>query len=273
MEQLVLGHEAIDATAALAQRALLDPPSADELRASLTAPGQPATVRGDPDRGVVATVSTGDRGFIRFLAVDPAHRGQGLGRALLLAAENDLRAAGARTVTVGADAPYYLWPGVDARELAAVCLLERVKYTRVAVHFNMDVDLTHLPTDPGGWRAAALSDHDDIDAWAATHWRSWRAEIVRALLQDGLIIGEDRHGIAAVCAYDVNRAGLVGPVAVRPNLVGQGAGVAPLIGALHRMRTSGRIRAEIAWVGPVVPYARIGATLGRTFLVYRKDLL
>lgn len=273
MEQPVLGPEAIDATAALAQRALLDPPSAAELRASLTAPDQPARLRGDPDRGVVATVTSGDQGFIRFLAVDPAHRRHGLGRELLLAAEDDLRAAGARTVTVGADAPYYLWPGVDARELATVCLLERMKYARVEVNLNMDVDLTHLPDDPGGWRAAAPSDRDAIDEWAAIHWGWWRAEMVRAVEQDGLIIGEDCHGIAAVCAYDVNRAGLVGPVAVRPNLMGQGVGVAPLVGALHRMRALGRIHAEIAWVGPVVPYARIGATLGRAFLVYRKDLV
>ncbi len=272
MEHPVLSHDAIDAIAALAARALLDPPSADELRASFTAPDQPATVRGDPDRGVVATVTAGTSGFIRFLAVDPLHRGHGLGRALVLEAEDDVRAAGANTITVGADAPYYLWPGVDARELAAVCLLERMKYDRAEVNLNMDVDLTNLPNDPGGWRAATPTDREAIDTWATTHWGWWRAEIVRAVEHDGLVIGEDRHGIAAVCAYDVNRAGLVGPVAVRPNLMGQGAGVAPLVGALHRMRASGRIRAEIAWVGPVVPYARIGATLGRTFLVYRKDL-
>jgi hypothetical protein len=96
--------------------------------------------------------------------------------------------------------------------------------------------------------------------------------MTRACDQDGLVIAEDDTGIAAVCAHDVNRAGLVGPVAVRPDAMGRGRGVAPLLGALHRMRTAGRTQAEVAWVGPIVPYARIGATLGRTFLVYRKEL-
>ena len=47
-------------------------------------------------------------------------------------------------------------------------------------------------------------------------------------------------GIAAVCAHDVTRAGFVGPVAVRPDLMGRGVGVAPLLGALHEMRRAGR---------------------------------
>ena len=50
----VLGPEHTDAIAALCTRALVDPPTADEIRATLFAPDQPSTVRGDPDVGVVA---------------------------------------------------------------------------------------------------------------------------------------------------------------------------------------------------------------------------
>src|SRR4051794_41912721 len=105
------GPESIPAVAALAARSLVDPPTEAELRGALLAPDQPATVRGDPDTGVVATVTAGDQGFVRFLAVDPAARGHGLGRVLLAAAESDLREAGARTVTVGSGPPHYLWAG------------------------------------------------------------------------------------------------------------------------------------------------------------------
>jgi GNAT superfamily N-acetyltransferase len=175
-------------------------------------------------------------------------------------------------VSTGADAPYYLWPGVDTRELAAVCLFERLKYVRVETNFNMDVDLRGLPPDPGGWRTAAAADRAALDTWSGTHWPWWRAELLRALDQDGLVLGEDPGGIAAVCATEVTRSGLVGPVAVRPDLMGRGVGVAPLLGALHRLRAQGRARAEVAWVGPVVPYARVGARIGRTFFVYRKEL-
>ena len=272
MEFPLLGHDAIEAIAALGRRSILDAPTVEELRRSLTAADQPAVVRGDPDRGVVATVTGQNRGFVRFLAVDPEHRRSGLGRALLGAAEADLRAADASSVTVGADAPYYLWPGIDAREMATVCLVERLRYRRVDVNLNMDVDLVSLPPDPGGWRAAGTADRAALSDWATHHWAHWHAEILRACDQDGLVIAEDRDGIMAVCAYDVNRAGFVGPVAVRPSLVGRGAGAAPLLGALHRMRHDGRARAEISWVGPIFPYARVGATLGRAFLVYRKDL-
>lgn len=272
MELPIQGVDAIEAIAALGQRSIIDAPSADELFRALTAADQPAVVRGDPERGVVATVTWEGRGFVRFLAVDPAHRGRGLGRALLGAAEDDVRGAGASSITIGADAPYYLWPGIDARELATVCLVERLRYARVEVNMNMDVDLSSLPADPGGWRVATAEDRNAVDAWAEHHWGFWRAEMLRACDQGGLVLGEDADGIAAVCAYNVNRADLVGPVAVRPNLMGKGVGVAPLIGALHRMRGGGATHAEVSWVGPVVPYARVGATLGRPFLVYRKEL-
>ena len=272
VDLVTLDADAIEAVAALAGRSLLDPPSLDELRRSLTAPDQPAVVRGDPTHAVVATVTAGAQGFVRFLAVDPSRRGEGLGRALLAAAEVDLRDAGATSVTVGADAPYYLWPGVDARELAAICLVERLHYSRVDVHLNMDVDLAAIPADPGGWRAAVTTDRDAVAEWATEHWSFWCAEMLRSCDQDGLVLAEDAGGITAVCAYDVNRAGFVGPVAVRPDRLGHGDGRAPLLGALHRLRASGRTHAEIAWVSPVVPYARVGATMGRSFLVYRKDL-
>jgi predicted N-acetyltransferase YhbS len=272
VETRVLGPDSIAAIASLAQRSLLDPPTEAELRAALLAPDQRATVRGDPEQGVVATVTAGDQGFVRFLAVDPAWRGGGRGRALLAAAEADLRAAGARAVTVGTDAPHYLWAGVDTRELAAICLLERAKYHRVEANFNMDVDLAALPPDPGGWRLATTVDRAGVDAWATRHWDFWRVELLRAVDQGGLVLAEDADGLTAVCAHDVTRAGFVGPVAVRPDLMGRGVGVAPLLGALHEMRRAGRTHAEVSWVGPVVPYARVGATIGRVFLVYRKEL-
>jgi hypothetical protein len=54
--------------------------------------------------------------------------------------------------------------------------------------------------------------------------------------------------------------------------MGRGLGVAPLLGALHTLRTGGRSTAQIAWVGPVVPYARVGATIGRIYFTHRKEL-
>jgi GNAT superfamily N-acetyltransferase len=267
-----LDRSALGAIASLCRTAVLDPPPVDELERALFAPDQPAIVRGDPATGVVATVEGDGGGYIRLLAVAPEHRGRGIGRQLLAAAEADARAMGARSLTTGADAPYYLWPGVDTRELGLLCLLERAKYARVETNFNMDVDLAAIPDDPGGWSVAGADVRDELAAWTDRYWANWKPEMLRALDQDGLVVTRDAEGIAAVCAYDVNRAGLVGPVAARHDLLGKGAGVAPLLGALHRIRAEGRTRVEIGWVGPIVPYARVGATVGRVFFVYRKEL-
>jgi GNAT superfamily N-acetyltransferase len=274
----LLGASDLDAITALCARSLADAPTRDELARTLFAPDQPAVLRGDPDVGVVATVEgsaaagASGQGFVRMLVVAPEHRGHGVGRALMGQAEDDTRAAGLQSLTTGADGPYYLWPGVESTELALLCLLERLRYARVEANFNMDVDLDALAPDPGGWVDAGPDERDEVAAWAARHWANWEDELVRAAARDTLVVARDDDGVCAVCAFDVNRGGWIGPVAVRPDLLGKGAGVAPLLGALHRMRATGRTKAEVGWVGPVVPYARIGATVGRVFFVHRKEL-
>lgn len=267
----------LDAVTALCARSLADPPARDELERTLFEPAQPATMQGDPDVGVIATVAGRDgsagQGYVRLLVVAPEHRGRGVGRELLAAGEESLRAGGLGSVTIGEDAPFYLWPGVETTETALLCLVERRRYARTGANYNMDLDLATIPDDPGGWVAATATDRDELEAWAIRHWGWWTTELLRACDRDTLVIARDPDGIAAVCAYDVNRAGWVGPVAVRPELMGRGVGVAPLLGALHRMRANGAGRVEIGWVGPIVPYARVGATVGRVFFTYRKELV
>lgn len=274
MEIRTLGPADLDGIDALCRRALADPPAASELADTLFAPDQPATVRGDPGVGLVATASAldpaSDEGFIRLLAVDPASRGRGAGRALLAAAEEDL--AGKAVITLGADPPYYLYPGAPASEISLLCLLERTRYQRQEANFNMDVDLTALPPDPGGGVPATAEDRDEVEAWMAANWANWGPEALRALDKGSLLLGRDAEGITGFCAWDVNRAGWLGPVAVRLDLLGKGAAVPLLLGALHRMRAAGRDRVQVAWVGPIVPYARVGGVVGRVYFVYRKRL-
>ena len=43
-----------------------------------------------------------------------------------------------------------------------------------------------------------------------------------------------------------------------------------LLGALHRLRAMGHATIEVLWVGPMVPYARLGGQVGRLFFVYRR---
>ena len=268
-----LGPEQSAAIAALCSRSLAHPPTAEEIAKTLFSDYQPALVRGDPSVGVVATGRSPfdpEQGFVRLLVVDPAHRGRGHGHSLLAAAEHDLE--GASSITVGADAPFHLYPGVETTEIGMLCLLERHHYSREEASLNMDVDLDAIPPDPGGTALATRSDRNEVEAWLTEHWAHWGPEGLRALNQGTLLIARDSDGLTGFCAWDVNHPGLLGPIAVRPDLLGRGAGAALLLGGLHRMRSGGMRTAEIAWVGPIVPYARVSARIGRIFFTYRKHL-
>jgi GNAT superfamily N-acetyltransferase len=268
-----LGPSDLDAIAQLCGRGLADTPSAEELDGALFALEQPVAVIGDTAHGVVAVAECDDGAHIRLLVVDPSARGKGRGHALLAAAEDWALALGHPSVTTGADPPYFLWPGVPSDQTALLCLLERRHYARTDVNFNMRVNLAHLPPDPGGHRRAQTSDRDAVDSWMAIHWPNWRLEVLRALDKQNLVLAHDETGdLAAFCAFEVNRLGLLGPVGVRPDLIGRGRGKGVLLGALHELHDRGAPEVSVVWVGPVVPYASVGGTVSDVYFVYRKDL-
>ena len=270
-----LGHEDLDAIAQLCRRTLSGGPSAEELADALFTEDQPAVVLGDPERGVVAAVECDDGPHLRLLVVDESARGQGVGHALLEAAEGWARAAGHSVLMTGADPPYFLWPGVPSSETGLLCLLERRHYHRIETNFNMDVDLTAIPADPGGHALAGANDYDELDQWMTTHWSNWRPEVLRALEKGNLVIerGEGPDGgVTAFCAFEVNRRGLLGPVAVRPDLMGRGMGKGVLLGALHELRRRGADKVSVVWVGPIVPYAVVGGKVTDVYFVCRKQL-
>lgn len=269
----VLGEDQISGIAGLVRRATLDDISIDDLRRSLFGGEQPAVVRGDPEVGVVASVVRRDRGHIRLLVVAPEHRGTGVAGSLLDAAEDDLRAAGVTDVRTGADAPDYLWPGVDVREVGLLSLLERRGYWKDDANFNMGVDLAGVAEDPGGWIGADDVDATELRSWLREHYPQWEAEAMPALERRTLLASSDDSGITGFAAWDVNRRGWFGPTGVRPDLRGRGLGTPLLFAALHQMRRSGLDSADIAWVGPIGFYAgTVGATINRVFFVMRKKL-
>ena len=96
--------------------------------------------------------------------------------------------------------------------------------------------------------------------------------MLRAFDQGSLVLSRDNDDITAFCAFDVNRSGTLGPIASRPDLIGKGVGAPLLAGALHRLRALGHDTIEVLWVGPMVPYARLGGQVGALFFVYRRRL-
>jgi GNAT superfamily N-acetyltransferase len=268
----LLDRAALSPIADLCRRGIPNAPTLDELQGALFAPEQPAIIRGDPNVGVVATVEGENGAHIRLIVVDPDARGHGHGHDLVRAAHADARAAGSTSLTVGADAPFFLWPGVPSSETGLLCLLERHRYHRVEANFDMTIDLAALPEDPGGHALATPAMHDEIEQWMGTHWSNWQAEVMRALGKRNLVIARDDSGISAICAFEVNRKGFLGPVASRPDLIGRGAGRPALVGALYEMRRRGRESIDVVWVGPIVPYAALGGRVSNVYFVYRRNL-
>ncbi len=271
----LLGRADLGAIAQLCQRAVADPPSEEELDGALFASDQPAMVLGSPEIGVVAAVECDDGAHIRLLAVDPPARGRGLGDTLVQAAEEWALSAGHTSLTTGADPPYFLWPGVPSSETGLMCLFERRHYGRADTNYNMDVDLLDIPEDPGGHYLAGSADHAEVDEFMASNWPNWRPEVLRALANGNLVLARE-HGrtgdVSAFSAFEVNRRGVLGPVAVRLELMGKGRGKGVLVGALHELRQRGADRVSVVWVGPVVPYAAVGGRVGDVYFVYRKEL-
>jgi GNAT superfamily N-acetyltransferase len=138
----------------------------------------------------------------------------------------------------------------------------------------MHVDLSSIPDDPGGYSLATALDRAEVDAFMSDHWSNWRLEVLRALDKGNLVIdrAQEDGGITAFCAFEVNRTGLLGPVAVRPDLMGRGMGKNVLLGALHELRRRGASDVSVVWVGPIVPYAAVGGRVTDVFFVYRKNL-
>jgi GNAT superfamily N-acetyltransferase len=266
-----VGPEALDAIQRLCARSFAPVLSSSELAKTLFAPDQPAVVRFSPHVGIVATVRGQEGGSIRLIAVDPSSRTLGNGHRLVEVAECDLE--GAPVVTVGADPPYFLFPGVSSEQTALCYLLERHHFSREESNYNVVVELAELPAGAGEAEEPLPSEREAIDAWSTEHWPNWRAELLRAFDQESLLVTRDSRGIAAACAFDVNRSATLGPIASRPDLIGKGAAGGLLLGALRRMRQIGYTSVEVLWVGPLVPYVRVGGTIGQVFFVYRKRRL
>jgi mycothiol synthase len=230
-------------------------------------------------------------GHIDLVAVHPRLRRRGVGRALLVAAETALAAAGASEVLIAGNLPY-AWPGIDVRYTPAVCLALALGYVQDRTAWNMTVDLSTpdaaglRDTGPDERRLAAggvaVRRATDADVPALTEFTKanftggWAWEVEQSFGRDGAgchLAANENGQILGFAAYGALRPTLFGPTGTAPAARGLGIGGILLRRCLADQRAAGHTRVQIGWVGPVPFYSRtVGAYIERVFFLYRKEL-
>lgn len=225
-------------------------------------------------------------GHVDLIAVRPAARRQGIGRALLVRAEGALAGRGAVEVLLAGNPPYYAWPGIDVRYTPAVCAATALGYEQDRTAWNMTADLTGLrPTEAVEERLAAngvtirRAEPDDVPALVdfarANFSDGWAGEVSDSVGRPGagchLALREAE--VLGFAAYGSSRPSWFGPMGTAPAAQGLGIGGVLLRRCLRDLRDGGYERAQIGWVGPVPFYASaVGARIERVFFLYRKQL-
>jgi mycothiol synthase len=233
----------------------------------------------DGDGVVAAGMRTSDlgvaTGYLRLVVVDPSRRGQGLGSQLLVAAESWLAGQGATSVVLAGEAPLYLWPGVDATDVATQALVLSADYDPVDSAVNMALPSTFRAPVPDGVAVVRLVDDADVAAVRALveqHWPQWLAEFdlaVDGASAHGAFAGGDAVGFVA---HSVSRVGWLGPMGTDPQRRHGGVGAALVSAVATDVMVAGLPTVEVCWAGPVGFYAKLGATVSRSFRLFIKVL-
>lgn len=237
--------------------------------------------------------------WIRLLAVDPVHRGQGVGSALLAAAEQAVLATGERTARLLDQPGNYLAPGIDVRNRETIAWLERRGYVRHGERTNLLIDLRPVrPARPGELpgaaharalaavspayelRRARAEDAEVLAAMIASGFSAaWAFEVGQALGCDppAVHVAVERASGAhvAFAAHDGNNRGLgwFGPTGTLPEHRGRGLGAALLWACLADVAAAGHEVCEVAWIGPRDFYERAAGLAGeRRFIAMRKEI-
>jgi len=242
--------------------------------------GDPGVVVGTADglgaaAGVVRRYGSLAVGHVRLVVVDPSGRRQGRGRALLEAVEAWFRQQEVTVAVWGGEAPTYLWPGVDARWLGAQCLAEAGSYAVSGSEVNMALPSSFRAPVPDGIERRRVTTDDDVASvrgFVATHWPTWSVEVDAAIEAASIHAAFVDDEPVGFCCHSVWRIGWLGPMGTVRTRRGIGVGAALVSSVAKDLQVAGRSEVEIAWVGPLRFYAKLGADIGRVFRTYQKTL-
>ena len=235
-----------------------------------------------------------ERGWITAFGVVPEVRRQGIGGALLHAAEQYLSEAGVRRLAISPYVPNYFTPGVDvAAYPAAIRFLERHGFAVTSRPLSMRAELTgfqvpaaiaataeRLAADGITVRPAIPDDIVPVLAFAAAtfSWDWWEnaAEVFAHCFVDG------RRGFGmwvahhqdTLVGYSMHRLERFGPFGVDPTYRSRGIGRVLLAETLLGMRRQQLHAAWFLWTGDAAArlYAQCGFHEVRRFAVMEKSL-
>jgi predicted N-acetyltransferase YhbS len=249
-----------------------------------------AMAPGDRVIGVVlGSVSHRDAsiGHVDLIAVDPAERRRGVGRALMGRVEGALAGLGADDVVLAGNPPFYAWPGIDVRYTPALCAAMALGFAQDQPAWNMTAGLGALPsTEPDEKRLAAEgvtvrraepADAAPLVEFALANFGTgWAGEISHSIGREraGCYLALEADGtLLGFAAYGSSRPTWFGPMGTTPAARGRGIGSVLLRRCLADQRAAGQESAQIGWVGPMPFYSTtVGARVERVFFLYRKQL-
>lgn len=236
-----------------------------------------------------------DRSWITAFGVDPDVQRQGIGTALLAAAESRLRTLGRTSIAISPYVPNYFTPGPDVAAYAhGVEFLTNRGFEVLDRPLSMRAELTNFRIPDGiqarnkalvesgvEIRAATPADIVPVLAFLEEHFDwDWHRE-ASGIFNDLFNHGEGRNVDMIIAmkgeeilGYAQHRAERFGPFGVRPDLRSQGIGRVLLSHMLRQMRASNFHVAWFLWTGDTAArlYGKVGFHEVRRFAVLRKDL-
>lgn len=230
--------------------------------------GQPhVRVYGDV-QGAIVTCGK----YVRLLIVDRDARHKGIGSALLADAES----TGAHVIA--AEPGNYFTPGVPMDNAEARAFFHVRGYLENRWTYNLDADLTNLPSPATDVRRPSHEESDRVLAFIEREFGAiWRFEASKAFEREQplAVISEENGEITGFAVHDVNNRGLgfFGPTGVAKSMRGRGIGGALLIASLSDMRRLGFAHAVIPWTDALAFYKKVcNAEPAHRFVTFSKEL-
>lgn len=253
--------------------------------------------------GLVAMQQAGDRGSVLAVLVAAAHRRGGIGRRLLAAAQDHLRAQGASTVQLGGGAGRYFWCGVPADPPGAWDFLEACGWIQDGYGYDLVGDLAACVTPPWVWervrsvgvtiRRALPTDLEPALRFEYEHFPGWAPDY-EAMVRRGegadMVVAVDAHGrvvgtsgiLSPRQAWWRSRfpwarllgsgTGGVDALGVAEDQRGRGIGLGLAAFVTEQLKAEGLAKSYVGWTWLIDWYGRLGYSVWQEYRMSRRTL-